>query len=39
MSTSKNIDNFIPLKTSTKKGSGFQIIIGAIILIVSSFFT
>lgn len=35
MSTSKNIDNFLPSKTSTRKGTGFQIIIGVIILIFS----
>ncbi|HKR74566.1 MAG TPA: SPFH domain-containing protein, partial [Candidatus Nitrosocosmicus sp.] len=35
MSTSKNIDNFLPSKTSTRKGTGFQIIIGTIILIFS----
>ncbi|MGD9672387.1 MAG: SPFH domain-containing protein [Candidatus Nitrosocosmicus sp.] len=35
MSTSKNVDKFFPSKTSTRKGTGFQIIIGAIILIIS----
>jgi len=35
MSTSKNIENFLPSKTSTRKGTGFQIIIGVIILISS----
>ena len=34
MSTSKNVDKFFPSKTSTRKGTGFQIIIGAIILII-----
>ncbi|WP_148685851.1 SPFH domain-containing protein [Candidatus Nitrosocosmicus hydrocola] len=32
MSTSKNIENIFPSKTSTRKGTGFQIIIGVIIL-------
>ena len=35
MSTSKSIDNFFLSKTSTRKGTGFQIIIGALILILS----
>lgn len=35
MSTSKNVDKSFPSKTSTRKGTGFQIIIGAIILIIS----
>lgn len=35
MSISKNIDNFFPSKTATRKGTGFQIIIGVIILILS----
>lgn len=35
MSISKNIDDFISSKTSTKKGTGFQIIIGVLLLIIS----
>lgn len=35
MSTSINIDNFLSSKTSTRKGTGFQIITGAMILIFS----
>ncbi|VFJ13431.1 SPFH domain-containing protein [Candidatus Nitrosocosmicus franklandus] len=35
MSTSKSIDNFLSSKTSTRKGTGFQIVIGVIILIFS----
>jgi regulator of protease activity HflC (stomatin/prohibitin superfamily) len=35
MSISKNLDDLIPSKTSTKKGTGFQIIIGVLLLIIS----
>lgn len=35
MSETRNFDYYLPSKTSTRKGTGFQIIIGALILIIS----